>query len=300
MNPVIFQLGPFSLHWYGVFIVGGAVLAGWLSARNAERAGEDPNHIWNLLAWMLVAGIVGARIYHVLSSPADGGGLTYYLQHPLDAINFWSGGFRGLGIYGGVAGGLLALWYYTWRHRLNIAKYIDFIAINVLLAQAIGRMGNFVNQELYGPATNVPWAFHINPNFPCAVPENLPAGIQACGTGPLTQQTIAWYAANGFHPTFFYEAIWNLSAFLVLTWFVRRYGARLRQGDTAFLYLIAYSMGRFWVEAFRPDAWTMGTLATAQWIALGLIALGVVGLIWRHSGWSPTLHPDENSAYLAR
>ena len=106
MNPVIFQLGPFSLHWYGVFIVGGAVLAGWLSARNAERAGEDPNHIWNLLAWMLVAGIVGARIYHVLSSPADGGGLTYYLQHPLDAINFWSGGFRGLGIYGGVAGGL--------------------------------------------------------------------------------------------------------------------------------------------------------------------------------------------------
>ena len=116
----------------------------------------------------------------------------------------------------------------------------------------------------------------------------------------MTQQTIAWYAANGFHPTFFYEAIWNLSAFLVLTWFVRRYGARLRQGDTAFLYLIAYSMGRFWVEAFRPDAWTMGTLATAQWIALGLIAVGVVGLIWRHSGWSPSLHPDENSAYLAR
>ena len=213
MNPVILQYGPFSLHWYGVFIVGGAVLAGWLSRANAERAGEDPNHIWNLLAWMLVVGIIGARLYHVLSSPADGGGLTYYLQHPLDAINFWSGGFRGLGIYGGVAGGLLALWLYTWHYKLNVAKYIDFIAINVLLAQAIGRMGNFVNQELYGPATTVPWAFHINSHFPCAVPENLPAGVQACGTtAPLTQQTIAWYAANGFHPTFFYEAIWNLAA----------------------------------------------------------------------------------------
>ena len=108
MNPILFSAGPFSLGWYGIFIVGGAVLATWLSARNAARAGEDPDHVWNLLAWMLILGIIGARLYHVLSSPADGSGWSYYREHPLDAINFWNGGFRGLGIYGGLAGGILA------------------------------------------------------------------------------------------------------------------------------------------------------------------------------------------------
>jgi phosphatidylglycerol:prolipoprotein diacylglycerol transferase len=214
MNPVILQLGPFSLHWYGVFIVGGAVLGTWLAARTAAKAGENPDHVWNMLAWALVIGIIGARLYHVFSTPANGIGFEYYRQNPIEIINFWSGGFRGLGIYGGLVGGVLAIAVYAWWKKLDLLMYLDFIAPNVLLAQAVGRMGNFVNQELYGPATNVAWAFHINPAFPCQLPDNLPAGIQYCGTAdPLTQETIAWYAANGFHPTFFYEAIWNLAAF---------------------------------------------------------------------------------------
>ncbi len=300
MNPVIFQIGPFTLQWYGVFIVGGAVLAAWLASRYAARAGVHPDHIWNLLAWTLILGIIGARAYHVFSSPASGGGWEYYRQNPLEAINFWDGGFRGLGIYGGLIGGFLAVFLYTWRQKLNLWQVLDFIAPNVLLAQAIGRLGNFVNQELYGPPTDLPWAFRIDPRYPCMPPPNLPPGVQPCGSPNLTQETLSWYASQGFHPTFFYEAGWNLLMFGLVTWILWRYGHRLRRGDGIFLYLIAYPLGRFWVEFFRPDAWTMGSLATAQWFALLGIAIAVVGLVLRHRGWRPEEHPEETLAYFRR
>ena len=270
MNPVIFQFGPFSLHWYGLFIVGGAVLAAWLAGRTAAKAGDNPDHIWNMLAWALVVGIIGARLYHVFSTPANGIGFAYYVQNPIEIINFWSGGFRGLGIYGGLVGGILAIVVYAVIKKLDILMWLDFIAPNVLLAQAIGRMGNFVNQELYGPATDVAWAFHINPVFPCQDADNLPVTSSSCAaraTSPDNQETLDWYATNGFHPTFFYEALWNLAVFALLTILFKRFGDRFRQGDGIWLYFIAYPLGRFWVEMFRPDAWVMGTLATAQWIA---------------------------------
>lgn len=298
MNPVIFHLGPFALQWYGVFIVGGAMIAAWLSSRYAEKAGENPDHIWNLLAWTLVFGIIGARAYHVFSSPAGGGGWSYYRENPIEAINFWNGGFRGLGIYGGLIGGLIAMFIYTWRQKLNIWRYLDFIAPNIFLAQAIGRMGNFVNQELYGQPTSAAWAFHINPRFPCMSPENLPAGVQACGSPGLTPETLSWYASNGFHPTFFYEAGWNLLMFGLVALVLWRFGAQLRQGDGVFLYLIGYPLGRFWVEMFRPDAWTIGSLATAQWFAIGAVAIGIVGLLWRHRGWRAAEHRDETLTYV--
>ena len=298
MNPIIFQIGPFALHWYGVFIVGGSVLAAYVASLYAARAGENPDHVWNLLAWSLVLGIIGARLYHVFSSPADGGGFAYYRQHPLEAIDFWHGGFRGLGIYGGLIGGLIAILLYTWRYQLNPFKYLDFITPNIPLAQALGRLGNFANQELYGQATSVPWAFHINPRYPCALPPNLPANIQACGSSNLTPQSLTWYASHGFHPTFFYEAGWNLLMFGLIAWIIWQFGYRLRRGDTVFIYLIAYPLGRFWVEMFRPDAWTIGSLATAQWIALISMAIGVIGLLWRHANWRATQHPQESLAYV--
>ncbi|MCB0075160.1 MAG: prolipoprotein diacylglyceryl transferase, partial [Caldilineaceae bacterium] len=124
MNPVIFELGPFSLHWYGVFIVGGAVLATWVSARYAAKAGENPDHVWNMLAFALIFGIIGARLYHVFSSPADGLGWAYYRENPIDIINFWHGGFRGLGIYGGLIGGILGIAGYAWYNKLNLLLYL--------------------------------------------------------------------------------------------------------------------------------------------------------------------------------
>ena len=293
MNPVIFEIGPVSLHWYGVFIVGGAVLATWIASIYARRAGENPDHIWNLLAWALIVGIMGARLYHVFSSPKDGLGWAYYREHPLDIINFWNGGFRGLGIYGGLVGGILAIVFYCWRNRLNPIRYLDFFAPNVLLAQAIGRMGNFANQELYGPATNVAWAFHINPKYPCQTPPDLPNGVQYCGSPDLTQATLDWYASHGFHPTFFYEASWNLIMFGLLAFIIWRFRSRLRVGDAIFLYFIAYPLGRFWVEMFRPDAWTIGSLPTAQWIAIGCIVVSVIMLFLRHRNWSADDHPEQ-------
>lgn len=293
MNPVIFQIGPLSLHWYGVFIVGGAVLAAWIGSIYARRAGENPDHVWNLLAWTLIVGILGARLYHVFSSPADGLGWAYYREHPLDIINFWNGGFRGLGIYGGLIGGIAAIFAYCWLNKLNPIRYMDFLAPNVLLAQAIGRMGNFANQELYGPATDLPWAFHINPQYPCQTPPNLPADVQYCGSPDLTQATLDWYASHGFHPTFFYEAGWNLLMFGLLALIIWRFGNRLRAGDGVLLYLIAYPLGRFWVEMFRPDAWKIGSLPTAQWIAIGCIVLSVILLFLRHLNWSWRDHPEE-------
>jgi len=277
------------------------VLGAWVAGRTATKAGYNPDHVWNMLAWALVIGIIGARLYHVFSTPANGVGFNYYMQHPEDIFNFWNGGFRGLGIYGGLVGGILAIVVYARVKKLDILMWLDFIAPNVLLAQAVGRLGNWVNQELYGPPTDRPWAFHINPNFPCQDPANRPLTVQPCGTGamqPFNQESTDWYANNGFHPTFFYEALWNLAAFALLTLIFRRYGERFRKGDAIWLYFIAYPLGRFWVEMFRPDAWVMGTMATAQWIALGSVAASVVILIVRHWGWDWRKDRASSMAYM--
>jgi phosphatidylglycerol:prolipoprotein diacylglycerol transferase len=281
MNPVLIQLGPLQVHWYGLLIVAGAVLAAWLATREAKRRGEDPEHVWSLLIWVLIFGIIGARLYHVFSTPTgDFAGWAYYRQHPLDIIAFWNGGFRGLGIYGAVIGGVVAVAIYAARHRLKLLRWLDILAVGLLLAQAIGRMGNRINQELYGPTTNLPWAFHINPTYPCQEPIGSP---QACGLPDrLTDAARQWYATHGFHPTFYYEALWNLVGFGLLWFGGRRLARWLRDGDIFFLYLIWYAVGRFWVEMFRPDAWRIGSLATAQWVALAGIALGVTGLLLNH------------------
>lgn len=306
MNPVFLQIGNiFSLSWYGVLIVVGAILCAWIAAQYAGKSGERKDHIWNLLGVVLLFGIIGARLYHIISVPAAGGGWPYYSENPNEIWNFWNGGFRGLGIYGGLLGGLLGVVLYCGIRRLNPIKYLDFIAPTLLLGQAIGRIGNYINQELYGQPTNLSWAFHINPEFPCQSPENLAANVQECGmaafiSGDLTQETLAWYAANGFHPTFFYEALWNLLGFVVLIVLIALMGHRLRRGDGALLYILIYSAGRVWVELFRPDAWMIGPLAAAQWIAIVLIILAGGLLIKRHQGWTGRSDPESSLILMSR
>jgi phosphatidylglycerol---prolipoprotein diacylglyceryl transferase len=282
MNPVLLQLGPLTVHWYGILIVTGAVIAAYICTIEAKRRGENPDHVWNLLTLALIFGIIGARLYHVFSTPAGNFvGWAYYREHPIDIIAFWNGGFRGLGIYGAVAGGVLAFAIYCAYKRLNFPRWLDIATPGILLAQAIGRMGNFINQELYGPATNLPWAFHINPAFPCQEPAGSP---MACGIPDrLNDAARQWYATNGFHPTFFYEALWNVLGFAIVMIGARKLVNWLRDGDVFCFYLIWYPVGRFWVEMFRPDAWRMGTFATAQWIAIILFAVGVGGLIINHA-----------------
>lgn len=302
MNPVILQIGSaISVSWYGFLIVIGSLLCAWIAAQYAGKSGERKDHIWNLLGIVLIFGIIGARAYHIISTPAYGGGWPYYRENPSEMWNFWNGGFRGLGIYGGLLGGSIGLLLYCLVRRLDPVKYLDFIAPTLLLGQAIGRIGNYINQELYGQPSNLPWAFHINPQFDCQLPQELmgalAANIQACGitnfiSNDLTTETIAWYASNGFHPTFFYEAIWNLLGFVLLIGGIYFMGHKLRRGDGPLLYLIIYSVGRLWIELFRPDAWMLGPLAAAQWIALLMITVAGMLLLVRHSGWTGQSDPD--------
>lgn len=283
MNPILLEIGNFSLHWYGLLIVGGAAASAFWSTIWAKRSGGDPDHVWNLLAWCLICGIIGARIYHVLSSPADGGGFSFYRENPMAIINFWSGGFRGLGIYGGLIGGVAAIIVYSWISKINILQYLDYIAVNVPLAQAVGRFGNFVNQELYGPPSTVPWAFHINPKYPCQVPED---AIGFCGDPNISQQAIDWYAANGFHPTFFYEMLWSLASVVIINVLFFKWGHKFRFGDGVLLLFLFYPVGRFLVEFLRPDAWMIGTnLAAAQWFSVISVIVCVCLMLYRHVDW---------------
>jgi len=279
MDPVAFRIGPLAIHWYGLLIVTGAVLAAVVSTYEARRRGEDPEHVWNVLTYCLILGIIGARLYHVFSSPRGGFvGWDYYREHPIEIIAFWRGGFRGLGIYGAVAGGIVAVVLYCHFARLNLLRWLDIPVPGLLLAQAIGRVGNFINQELYGQPTTLPWGVPID----CAHRY----GEFTCDKLP---------EATRFHPTFFYEALWNLIGFGLFLWLGRKFSRKLRDGDVFFAYFIWYPLGRFWVEFFRPDAWMVpGTgLATAQLIAIVCIVAAGVVLFLRHRGWSPEVEAEE-------
>jgi phosphatidylglycerol:prolipoprotein diacylglycerol transferase len=281
MNPVIISVGPFAVTWYGLLIVMGAVIGAYVATVEARRRGEDPEHVWNVLPWLLIAGIIGARLYHVFSNPVGGLGWSWYREHPIDIINFWSGGFRGLGIFGGVLGGFIALVLYVRWKKLSLPRWLDIVIPGVLIAQALGRFGNFINQELYGPPTTLPWGFKINTNFPFQTPTEM--------LGRSPQEILEYVLVTRFHPTFFYEAAWNLIGFILVMVVGRKLYTKLRDGDIFLFYLIWYPLGRLIVEMFRPDAWVTGLpgLATAQLVSLGLMAVGIVGLILRHRNWRP-------------
>jgi phosphatidylglycerol---prolipoprotein diacylglyceryl transferase len=277
MNPIIVQLGPFQVRWYGVLIMSGVALGAYFATRLARKRGLDPDHVWGALILAVVLGIVGARLYHVFSTPADcppdatfACGWPYYKHHFLEAFAVWkTGGFQGLGIYGAIVGGMLGVTLYAWKNRLNPLVWLDMGAVGLAFGQFVGRWGNFINQELYGPPTGSSWfGIKINPNFPH---QPLPPGTD--------------YNTR-FHPTFLYESLWNLVVFVILYNVHARLRHKLRNGDVLLGYLILYPLGRFFVEFFRPDAWTMGGLATAQWIALVCIAGASITLVLRHRFWN--------------
>jgi phosphatidylglycerol:prolipoprotein diacylglycerol transferase len=230
--PSSFNIGPLTIHFYGILIMIGALAAAWMSTRQAKSRGINPELVWDMFPWLIIGGIIGARLWHVLTPPASmvAQGITtmYYLTHPLEAIAIWKGG---LGIPGAVIGGAAALWFYARRNKISFALWTDIIAPGLALAQAIGRIGNFLNQELYGAPTNLPWAITIDTAH--RLPEY------------LDQAT--------YHPLFAYEMIYNLINMGVLLWISRKYSARLRNGDVFLVYLIIYPVGRFFLEFLRLD-----------------------------------------------
>ena len=256
-----FALGPFFIHYYGIIIMLGALAAAWLAGRIAARQGEDPEIIWDFLPWTLIGGIIGARIWHILtpSSSDVAQGLTtgYYLTHPLDAIAIWKGG---LGIPGAVMGGALAVYIYSRIKKVYFLTWIDIIAPGLALAQAIGRWGNFVNQELYGLPSDMPWAIYIDPLH------RIP-GFESFST---------------YHPLFLYESLWNLINMVVLLWIGRRFVKHLKTGDIFLTYMIIYPFGRFMLEFLRLDESKVAGINANQTMMVIIVAVATVILVVRH------------------
>ena len=259
--PTGFHVGPLFIRFYGIILMSGALAAAWLASREAVRRDQDPEFVWDGLIWVLVGGILGARIWHILTPPQsmiDQGITTaWYLTHPLDAIATWNGG---LGIPGAVIGGALAMYWYSRRRGMDFLVWADIVAPGLALGQAIGRWGNLINQEVYGTPTTLPWAVHIDPQY------RIP-GYQDVET---------------YHPLFLYESLWNLANMVVLLWLGRRYQDRLKNGDLFLIYLIIYPVGRFLLEFLRLDPTLIGGINVNQAV-MAIVALAAAGLlIWRH------------------
>ena len=263
VDPILIEIGPLAVHWYGLLIVTGILLGASVARYLAGRAGKDPDVIWDMMMAVIFFGIVGARAYHVFSQPAGGLlGWDYYRTHPLEAFAIWRGG---LGIYGAIAGGAVGVLIFAAFRKLHVLRWLDFLAPGLAVGQSIGRWGNYINQELYGPPTTLPWGLAIDPEH------RIP---------PFTD--LAEYpGATRFHPTFLYESLATLVLGLVLVWVADRWRAQHRPGDLLAGYLLGYAVIRFFIEYLRPDAWMMGTLATAQWIAIALGAVSVLVLVGR-------------------
>ncbi|HLF27435.1 MAG TPA: prolipoprotein diacylglyceryl transferase [Anaerolineae bacterium] len=266
-------IGPIPINFYGIIIVLGALIGGYIAASEARRRGHDPDIVWDGLVWVVLAGIVGARLYHVFSVPAGCAegvpycGWPWYRDHPLDIIL----GMRevgGLGIFGAVLVGGLALFVYARRRKLPVLRYLDFAAPALLIGQAIGRWGNFVNQELYGPPTNLPWGISI---------DALHRTYEYVDLARYPVET------TRFHPLFLYESMLNLLGFVVLIAISRRFASRLKAGDLILLYFIWYPVVRIFVESYRFDAWiSIGNIPTATLISIVAALIALIALILRH------------------
>lgn len=265
INTALFGI-PIVVRWYGAIIVGGAMLAGWIAARRAERRGYDPEHIWNLVLLGMVLGILGARIYYVAFE------WPRFANAPLlDIINPATGG---LAIHGALIGAILAALIYTRWHKLSLPAFLDICMPAFLLAQGVGRWGNFMNQEAYGDATNIGFGVRIDEEHRIG---------QYRDMQQYPPETL-------FHATFLYESVWNIAGFGLLLWLERRLRNWIRPLDIAFMYAIWYGAGRFWIEGLRTDSLCLsgiggvceGSLRTAQLASLLLIAGGAIGMLINH------------------
>ena len=254
------HIGSFQLRAYGLFIALGVVAAVWIAQRRWQARGHDPADITAIALWAVPAGIVGSRIYHVITD------LQRFEGRWLHVFAIWEGG---LGIPGGIAAGVGVGAVVAHRRGLPLASLLDSVAPALPVAQAIGRWGNWFNQELFGRPTSLPWALHVDP-------AHRPEGY-------------AQYAT--FHPTFLYESLWNLALAALLV-FVIEPRARLRPGRLFVVYVGGYGLGRLWVESLRIDpanrilGWRIN-----EWVSL-LAVVGAAAILLLDSRRSPEAEPS--------
>ena len=256
-SPVIFEVGPFALRWYGLCIALGIAAATWLTARELNRRGYDGAMALDALLFVVPLGFIGARIYHVI---------TDYELYDGDPHSFFPGVFEvwngGLGIYGAVIGGFLGLLIFARLRGISALAFADAAAPGLILAQAIGRFGNYFNQELFGRPSDLPWAIEI-------APKNRPP---------------QFIDVASFHPTFLYESIWDVLVCLILLFIARRFSNSLKNGDIFLLYVCLYSIGRFFVETLRVDpAFLIGDFRGNLFVASVLALTFALILFLRHA-----------------
>ena len=242
------HIGAFQLRAYGLCIALGVLAAIWIAQRRWSDRGGDPNDISRLAGWSVLAGLVGARLYHVITDHQRFEGRW------LHAFAMWEGG---LGIPGGLIAGVLTGAWIAHRRGLPVAQLLDVVAPAIPVAQAIGRLGNWFNQELYGRPTNLPWGLRVDP-------EHRPAGYEHIAT---------------YHPAFLYEALWNLALAGLLILYERRHpGAR--PGRLFALYVAGYALGRLWIEALRIDpASRIAGLRVNLWVSILALAVSAAWLV---------------------
>jgi len=241
-----YSIGPVTIHAYALFILAGIFFALWFTTKRWVERGGAAETVGEIGFWAIPFGIVGGRLYHVISSPeayfGSGG-------HPIDAFKIWNGG---LGIWGAVALGAVGAWIGARRHNASFVTFMDAAAPAVLIAQAIGRLGNYFNQELFGGPTTLPWGLEIDL-------AHRPAGFEQFTT---------------FHPTFLYELLWNLAGAALIVYLDRRFD--LRGGRVFWLYVLVYTSGRSWIEGVRiDDAVHVLGLRINTFVSAGVLALSI-------------------------
>jgi phosphatidylglycerol:prolipoprotein diacylglycerol transferase len=268
-NPIALQIGPLPVYWYGIGYAIGLAVAYQVLVRLARRAGEDPEVVGNAMIIVAVAALIGGRLYHVIDQ---------WALYQDDLLKIVLPPYTGLGVYGGIATGLLAVIVYSRMKGLPFWRWADIIAPALFAMQAVARWGNFFNQELYGPPTTLPWGIPID----CA--HRIAAYACPPGSDPVA------VLAERFHPLFLYESLSGVLGAVVVIWLGFRLRSRLRPGDLILLFFAWYGVVRFGLEFLRQENWTFLGIPTAQIVSLLFIVPSLAVLVWRHRPG----HPDDD------
>ncbi len=261
-GPILVKIGPLTIRWYGLLIASAVLIGVTLSQYLAKRRNVNPELLGDLSIWLVIGAIPMARLYYVLFQWPE------YAQHPERIIAIWQGG---IAIHGAIIGGVIAALIFAKLKRISFWQLADLVAPSLILGQAIGRWGNFFNSEAFGRPTNLPWKLYIPPVITLSNGEK---------RFPRPQEYANF---DYFHPTFLYESLWDVMVFaLLITLFFRGLAGkpRLKVGTISMVYLVAYSLGRLWIEGLRTDSLMLGPLRIAQVVSLTGIALGLAGLAW--------------------